>query len=118
MTPQPPSVYRRAHVRDLLRRLNAPPTHLIIVAGPRQVGKTTLVRQALIDSGRAHQFLATDDPNDLALVDPDHVAEVSRRPGRPADAEWLVDKWNTARALARVAGNGYVMALDEIQKIS
>jgi len=94
--------------------LGAAPARLIIVAGPRQVGKTTMVWDALPDSGRPWAFWATDDPV-VSRTSPD--AALAPLPGRPADAEWLVEKWTAARQLARRSSSGFVLALDEIQKI-
>ena len=71
-----------------------------VLAGPRQVGKTTLVRQALaaLDSGIAKHSVSADNPG---LV------------GRA----WLQTQWETARTLAAQAGS-CVLVLDEVQKLS
>ena len=70
-----------------------------VLAGPRQVGKTTLVRQALaaLDSGIAKHSVSADNPG---LV------------GRA----WLQTQWETARTLAAQAGS-CVLVLDEVQKL-
>ena len=70
-----------------------------VLAGPRQVGKTTLVRQALaaLDSGIAQHSVSADNPG---LV------------GRA----WLQTQWETARTLATQAGS-CVLVLDEVQKL-
>src|SRR5438477_7137017 len=110
-----PFPYRRPHLRPLLARLADSPAHLIIVAGPRQVGKTALVHQALADCGKETDYWATDDPahgNRTSVSD-----VVTPLPGRPPDIEWLVEKWTHAREHARVSDTGFVLALDEIQKI-
>ena len=70
-----------------------------VLAGPRQVGKTTLVRQALasLDTGIAAHSVSADNPG---LV------------GR----SWLQTQWETARTLAAQAGC-CVLVLDEVQKL-
>lgn len=93
---------------------------MVFVAGPRQEGKSTLVRQAL--AGRQASFVAADQP-DADTVDPfagDNDAVATRlNPGAAADGEWLVRQWSQARAKARIlpVGKRYVLAIDEIQKI-
>lgn len=68
------------------------------VAGPRQVGKTTLVEQVLAGSELPHLFASADEP---AL----------------RDTAWLSAQWERARLLAAEHANGAVLALDEVQKI-
>lgn len=93
------STFRRAPLDELVGRLRKPPHHLQVVAGPRQVGKTTLVEQALEEIERPHLFVSADEP---AL----------------RDAAWLAAQWERARLLAADAGrDGAVLALDEIQKV-
>jgi uncharacterized protein len=91
--------FQRAQARTLGTRLSEPRRFLQVIAGPRQVGKTTLVRQALAAwAGRGH-YASADEP---ALKD--HA--------------WIASQWQLARALAREAGRaGAVLALDEIQKV-
>jgi len=80
--------------------LREPIRHLQVVAGPRQVGKTTLVEQALDEIERPHLFVSADEP---AL----------------RDTAWVAAQWERARLLAADAGrHGAVLALDEIQKVS
>lgn len=50
--------YQRTQVSVLRSRLAEAPRFIHIVAGPRQVGKTTLVRQAI--DGLAHKFVSVD----------------------------------------------------------
>jgi hypothetical protein len=93
------ATFRRPHAALLAGRLAEPRRFLQVVAGPRQVGKTTLVRQVL-DSSRAAVVYATADEPGLR--------------GR----DWIAEQWDAARLAARsAAGSGAVLALDEIQKI-
>lgn len=93
---------------------------MVVVAGPRQVGKTTMVRQALFRDRST--FVAVDQPLPEA-VDPfgaqSAASTAKAEAGAPPDAEWLVRQWTQARAKARMLPQGefYVLAVDEIQKI-
>ena len=53
--------YERRQVNTLLCRLAEPPTRLIVVSGPRQTGKTTLVRQAL-NRARSPELISRSTP--------------------------------------------------------
>jgi len=89
--------YERPQAAELARRLAEPRRFIQAVAGPRQVGKSTLVGQVLASVEAAHRYTSADEP---ALK----------------DAAWIEQQWEAARLLAREA-DGAVLALDEIQKI-
>lgn len=90
-------MYHRKAAVELTRRLSEPRRFIQIVLGPRQVGKTTLVGQALA-STTGHVVKRSAD--DLSVI----------------SRAWLIDIWNQARALAR-DGAACVLAVDEVQKI-
>jgi len=69
-----------------------------VLAGPRQVGKTTLVRQIAESIAIPSHYASADDPG-------------------LRDDVWLEQQWNTARALARGNSAGAILVLDEVQKI-
>ncbi len=91
-------IYRQ-QLQSLTTRLAEPRRFMQVVAGPRQVGKTTLVRQTLaaLDTRIARHSVSADSPG---LV----------------GATWLHTQWETARALAAQAGAS-VLVLDEVQKL-
>jgi len=92
--------FKRAHAEVLAARLGEPRRFLQVVAGPRQVGKTTVVEQVLAASGRPGVYASADEP---AL----------------RDAAWLAAQWDRARLAAADSGRaGAVLALDEIQKVT
>jgi uncharacterized protein len=82
-----------------LARLGEPRRFIQVVAGPRQVGKTTLVGQVLERLAVPNVFVSADEPN-------------------RSDGAWLAAQWDRARIAAREAGRtGAVLVLDEVQKI-
>jgi predicted AAA+ superfamily ATPase len=94
-----PHEFARAQAAVLAERLSEPRRHIQVVAGPRQVGKTTLVLQALRTWGERARYASADEPS-------------------LRDHGWLAAQWEAARAVAGRAGRaGAVLALDEIQKI-
>ncbi len=117
--------YQREQVSTLLRRLEEAPIRLIFITGPRQSGKTTIVRQALRRIDRPSRYLAIDEPepatfsyfhggdeNPFALLDDAGLSISGER-----DARWLVRQWERARREADRSERGFVLAFDEIQKI-
>lgn len=95
---------QRDGLNSFVQRLSEPRRFLQVVAGPRQVGKTTLVRQALARLG-ADQ---TRPPIAQHSVSADN-------PGLQGSG-WLSTHWETARFLAAQAG-ACVLVLDEVQKL-
>jgi|CXWL01.1.fsa_nt_gi predicted AAA+ superfamily ATPase len=111
--------YQRKEAHTLLERLSEPPRFLIFVAGPRQVGKTTLVRDALSQYEKTHyHFIPVDQPDEVRTPNylPSNKATYNLDAGLH-DATWLVAKWQRARAAARESATGHILVLDEIQKI-
>ncbi len=98
------SEIRRQALVTFTARLQVPRRFLQVVAGPRQVGKTTLVRQALAALRQSSQGAA--------------IAQHSVSADNPglAGSSWLTTQWETARALAAQAG-ACVLVLDEVQKL-
>ena len=83
----------------LATRLAEPRRFLNVVAGPRQVGKTTLVQQVLAQLDHPRIYLSADEPG-------------------LRDAAWLAAQWERARLLAKDSGKrGAVLAIDEAQKV-
>ena len=89
--------FQRPQSAVLAARLAEPRRFIQVVAGPRQVGKSTLVQQV------------TD-----ALALPVRQASADEPTLRGAD--WIAQQWETAR-LSIADAEGAVLVLDEIQKI-
>lgn len=94
---------QRQALSKFVLRLHEPRRFLQVVAGPRQVGKTTLVRQALAA---------------LQAAPGQRIAQHSVSADNPglAGASWLRTQWETARSLAAQAGAS-ILVLDEVQKL-
>lgn len=91
--------YRRPAFETLLARVREPRRHIQIVAGPRQVGKTTLVRQVIAEAKLPAHLASADDPG-------------------LRDRAWLDAQWQAGRTIARTAAERQaVLVLDEIQKV-
>lgn len=91
--------YKRPQAAILARRLREPRRFMQVVAGPRQVGKTTLVQQVVEACGLPMRFASADEPT------------------LRGDA-WIAQQWDAARLLAQDNNkHGAVLVLDEIQKV-
>ncbi|MDO8293162.1 MAG: ATP-binding protein [Gallionella sp.] len=115
----PTKHYQRQEVRTLLDRISEPPRFLIFVAGPRQVGKTTLVQDALSQYEHSkYHFIPVDQPDIPRLPGFTSSKDAAYiQDARPRDTVWLVEQWQRARAAARDSKGGHILVLDEIQKI-
>lgn len=89
--------FQRPYAKLLGRRLAEPRRFLQVVAGPRQVGKSTLVQQVVGASKLPHRIASADEPT-------------LRGP------EWIAQQWDAARLIAK-GRRGSILVLDEIQKI-
>lgn len=91
--------FRRAAFGTLLARVREPRRQIQVIAGPRQVGKSTLVRQVAAAAEFTVHYASADDPG-------------------IQDRAWLEAQWETGRVLARTAaGPRVLLILDEIQKV-
>ena len=113
--------FQRAQVATLIRRLSEKPAFIHALFGPRQTGKTTIVRQALPQLDVAFRYLAVDEPEPEGLDDAQYDVDVRVAPARPArdtwDTRWIVRQWEAARRTAERSDGGAVLVFDEIQKI-
>jgi predicted AAA+ superfamily ATPase len=96
---QPPSLieFQRPQAAVLAARLAEPRRFIQVVAGPRQVGKSTLVQQVVQTLAQPVRQASADEPT---LRGPD----------------WIAQQWEAAR-LSIEGADGAVLVLDEVQKI-
>jgi predicted AAA+ superfamily ATPase len=114
--------YRRPQAAILLKRLDEPVHWIHIVAGPRRVGKTTLVRQVLNGLPSQRRLYVSADQTEGMTGSPSspssiHSVSAYAATGVKADAAWLIRQWQEARLQAGRAGGPFVLAVDEVQKI-
>ena len=113
--------FRREQYDTLVERLREPPRTLTFVTGPRQTGKTTLIQQALAGLRVPTRYVPVDEMLAGALPNPADIASptASLFNVAPAerDAHWLARVWEWARLEASRSPDGFVLALDEIQRI-
>jgi len=111
--------FDRVQTSLLKQRLAEKPLFMIVVAGPRQVGKSTMVRRVL--AGKQSIFVAVDQPQ-TSSSDPfaqESFSSSRLLPGSQPTAEWLIQHWMQSRAKAKALPEDecFTLAIDEIQKI-
>ena len=91
--------YIRKQFNTLKERILEPRKFMQVVAGPRQVGKSTLVGQVLEQVTIAHVTEVADGIT-------------------PKDSDWIHRIWEAARATMMIRGlEEYLLVIDEVQKI-
>lgn len=93
-------MYKRAEYHIIKERLEEQRRFIQVVMGPRQVGKSTVVKQVLKDLSLPYQLFSADNV--------------------PAsNSAWVSNCWAAVRGLLESKGaNGIVLVIDEIQKIA
>lgn len=109
--------FQRAQVQELCDLLEARPRFMIAIFGPRQTGKTTIARQALERTSIPGRLLSIDSRELPAPAPSPGLSGVPPVILPAGSTEWLVRHWRAARAEAELAGRGFVLVLDEIQKL-
>src|SRR5580704_1432756 len=84
---------------ELLKRLREKRRFVQVLAGPRQAGKTTVVRQVMEAARIPAHYASADEPT-------------------LRDRTWLEQQWDLARLKARERKAGALLVLDEIQKVA
>lgn len=93
-------MYKRSEYHLIKSRLEEPRLFIQVVVGPRQIGKSTVVKQVLRDIGLPYLFYSADD------------VPASNR-------AWIADCWAAARSLKESRKHSeFILIIDEIQKIA
>jgi len=92
--------YQRSEKNQIQKRLHDEPRMFIqVIYGPRQVGKTTMIRQIMKDINWPHSLVAADAV-----------------PAR--DRLWIAQQWENARIKQSTTPDvPYILVIDEVQKI-
>lgn len=92
--------YQRPVYHEILNRVKEKRHFIQVLAGPRQVGKTTLARQIMNDCGHPVHYASADEPT-------------------LQDRSWLNQQWDIARLKISEKDNSTVLLIiDEVQKVS
>jgi len=94
-------MYHRPLYHTLVKRVREPRRFIQVLAGPRQTGKTTMVRQMADETRVPVHYASADEPTLQSRA-------------------WIEQQWETGRSLAaETAGKGVaLLVLDEIQKVT
>lgn len=92
-------MYLRPEYTILMKRLAEPRRFIQVILGPRQVGKTTVIRQVLQNLAVTSSFFSAD------------MAAGSQ-------TSWITQQWQNVRLIMQVQRlQEYILVFDEIQKI-
>ena len=92
-------MFERAQIKELRQRIFEPRTRIQVISGPRQVGKSTMVKQALQDITVPYMYVSADNV--------DH-----------SDTAWIGEMWATARARMKATkSSDYLLVIDEVHKV-
>ena len=92
-------MFKRVQFKVLKSRLLESRSKIQVISGPRQVGKSTMVKQVLQEIDIPYMLVSADNI--------DHT-----------NTAWIGEMWATARARMRVTQtNEYLLVIDEVHKI-
>ncbi len=92
-------MYRKRQYGELKSRIEEPRNKIQVISGPRQVGKSTLIKQVLQETHISHMAVSADN-----------IA--------PERTGWINEIWETARQRKKLARAGeYLLVIDEVHKI-
>ena len=92
-------MFQRAEYQIIKKRLEEPRRFIQVVMGPRQVGKSTVVRQVLADCTQPYAMFTADAVPVGNLF-------------------WISECWETVRRKMKAEGaEEYILVIDEVQKI-
>lgn len=92
-------MFKRSQFAELESRLSEPRNKIQVISGPRQVGKSTMVKQILQETDISYMFVSADN------IDHSNTA-------------WIGETWATARVRMKMAqAKEFLLVIDEVHKI-
>lgn len=93
-------MFKKIEYSILKDRLAEPRRFIQVISGPRQVGKSTMVKQVLNDTDIPHIFVTADGVS-------------------PQNQQWINEVWETARARKNFANlPEFLLVIDEVHKVN
>ena len=92
-------MFQRSHLKTLISRVKEQRKFIQILLGPRQVGKTTLIKQLIKNTKENIHFSSADDVVGGASI-------------------WIDEQWEAVRIKQKQTKEPYILIFDEIQKIN
>lgn len=91
--------YKRTQYKILLERINQPNRFIQVLIGPRQVGKTTIVKQLCEELKLPFEYVIAGKEDDAS--------------------KWITQHWESARLKLQASeSKSFLLIIDEIQKIN
>ena len=92
-------MFKRIQSGDLASRISEPRDKIQVISGPRQVGKSTMVKQVLQETTIPHMLVSADN------VEKTNTA-------------WIGEMWATSRARMKVSTTSeFLLVIDEVHKL-
>ena len=93
-------MYKRHQFSELKSRISEPRSRIQVISGPRQVGKSTLVKQVLAEISIDHMSISADNVS-------------------TENSAWINEVWNTARQRIKLKqAKEFLLIIDEVHKVS
>ena len=91
-------MFQRSTLQDIKERIAEPRKFIQVLVGPRQVGKTTVIKQILPQISMTHHYVTADDVYSV-------------------DGTWIRREWNKVRLQMQQSGKEeMLLVIDEVQK--
>ena len=92
-------MFERPYLKSVKARIEEPRKFIQVILGPRQVGKTTMVNQLLVQSSIPNLYESADAIS-------------------ATNSAWLMQVWESARLRLKASGTSeFLLVIDEVQKI-
>ena len=92
-------MFQRSVLQEIKKRISEPRKFIQVLAGPRQVGKTTVVKQVLQQISMKYHYVSADDLY-------------------TADSTWIRREWSNVRLQLQQSNKDEILfIIDEVQKV-